>query len=395
VLILNCSQREDLCNNITAEVNILGLRFRKSIKIAPGVKINLGKKSAGISFGAKGVSYSVNSSGRRTSTIGIPGTGISYSTTSQKKHPRPQNKKAQTEHKSANVEKENLKQLELDHAKAVAEEYSAKIDAITTIHRSCAEEIPWENIINIPAPFNVGEQGPRETAARQKSDSYKPGFFAKHIHALDANANGSLEKKIAEAIEEDKKEYDEWETAHIMATRIVGKDPDAMLELIEASRIFDDLTEYGSGFEISLIGQHTAEVEFDVMADAVVPKECATLTASGKLSQKPLSATKRLNIMQDYVCSCALRIARDLFAILPIDAVLIHAMDSFIDTSIGNSIKQDILSVLITRSKSKEINFDQIDPSDAMVNFTHNMKFLKTKGFQPIARIRADNVTGD
>ena len=103
--------------------------------------------------------------------------------------------------------------------------------------------------------------------------------------------------------------------------------------------------------------------------------------------------TNRLDIMQDYVCSCVLRIARDLFAILPVTTVLIHAQDSFIDTSIGNSVKQDILSVLITRDKMEIMDFDLIDPSDAMSNFIHNMKFLKTKGFQPITRINVDNVT--
>ncbi len=60
----------------------MGLRFRKSIKILPGVKLNLGKKSAGVSVGTTGARYSVNSSGRKTSTVGIPGTGLSYSKSS-------------------------------------------------------------------------------------------------------------------------------------------------------------------------------------------------------------------------------------------------------------------------------------------------------------------------
>lgn len=60
----------------------MGLRFRKNIKILPGVKLNLGKKSAGVSAGTTGARYSVNSSGRKTSTVGIPGTGLSYSKSS-------------------------------------------------------------------------------------------------------------------------------------------------------------------------------------------------------------------------------------------------------------------------------------------------------------------------
>lgn len=61
----------------------MGFRFRKSIKIAPGVRLNLGKKSIGISAGVKGARVSVNSSGRVTKSVGIPGTGISYVKTSK------------------------------------------------------------------------------------------------------------------------------------------------------------------------------------------------------------------------------------------------------------------------------------------------------------------------
>ena len=61
----------------------MGFRFRKSVKIAPGVRLNIGKKSVGISAGVKGARVSVNSSGRVTKSVGIPGTGLSYVTTSK------------------------------------------------------------------------------------------------------------------------------------------------------------------------------------------------------------------------------------------------------------------------------------------------------------------------
>ena len=59
----------------------MGFRFRKSVKIAPGVRLNIGKKSVGISAGVKGARVSVNSNGRKTTTVGLPGTGLSYSKT--------------------------------------------------------------------------------------------------------------------------------------------------------------------------------------------------------------------------------------------------------------------------------------------------------------------------
>ena len=60
----------------------MGLRFRKSFKVAPGVKVNLNKKSTSVTFGGKGMHHTVSSSGKKTTTVGIPGTGISYSETS-------------------------------------------------------------------------------------------------------------------------------------------------------------------------------------------------------------------------------------------------------------------------------------------------------------------------
>ncbi|EGT4836545.1 TPA: DUF4236 domain-containing protein [Clostridioides difficile] len=63
----------------------MGFNFRKSINLGGGVKLNLGKKSVGVSAGVKGARVSVNSKGRKSATLSIPGTGISYTKTSTKK----------------------------------------------------------------------------------------------------------------------------------------------------------------------------------------------------------------------------------------------------------------------------------------------------------------------
>lgn len=69
----------------------MGLRFRKSIKLSDHLRLNLNKKSIGLSAGTKGARFSVNSRGKRTSTVGIAGTGLSYSTTSGGKKSRSRN----------------------------------------------------------------------------------------------------------------------------------------------------------------------------------------------------------------------------------------------------------------------------------------------------------------
>ena len=55
----------------------MGLRIRKSIKIAPGVRLNFGKKGISTSIGKRGVGVTFGPTGA-TTHINIPGTGISY-----------------------------------------------------------------------------------------------------------------------------------------------------------------------------------------------------------------------------------------------------------------------------------------------------------------------------
>jgi tetratricopeptide (TPR) repeat protein len=54
----------------------MGFRFRKSMKIAPGIRLTFGKRSIGISAGVPGSRISLNSSGRVTTSAGIPGSGL-------------------------------------------------------------------------------------------------------------------------------------------------------------------------------------------------------------------------------------------------------------------------------------------------------------------------------
>ncbi len=57
-------------------------RFRRSFKIMPGVRWNLGKRSSSFSFGGKGFHYTVGGPRGGRTTVGIPGTGLSYTETS-------------------------------------------------------------------------------------------------------------------------------------------------------------------------------------------------------------------------------------------------------------------------------------------------------------------------
>ena len=56
----------------------MGFRFRKSIKILPGIRLNLSKSGVSTSIGRPGATINIGNRGVR-GTVGLPGTGISYS----------------------------------------------------------------------------------------------------------------------------------------------------------------------------------------------------------------------------------------------------------------------------------------------------------------------------
>ena len=80
----------------------MGLNFRKSINLGKGVKLNVGKKSVGVSAGVKGARVSMNSSGRKTATFSLPGTGLSYSVNLNKLGKKKSTKKSSSSKEQSN-----------------------------------------------------------------------------------------------------------------------------------------------------------------------------------------------------------------------------------------------------------------------------------------------------
>ena len=60
---------------------VMGFLFRKRINILPGLWLNLSKRGVSTSIGGKGLTVNLKDGKTRT-TASIPGTGISYRTTS-------------------------------------------------------------------------------------------------------------------------------------------------------------------------------------------------------------------------------------------------------------------------------------------------------------------------
>lgn len=367
----------------------MGLRFRKSIKLAPGIKLNVGKKSAGISIGGKYGGVSLNSKTGSHSRISVPGTGISY-TISGHKSSKKRTYKSSAYSKQKELQKQ-LKQAEkLEEQKKnslLVEEYENYIYMIQHVHVECSDPINWSSIASSSAPFIAGEKGPKEIDAQNNLDNFKPNFIEKFFSGMNEKHRAKLLQAVDIAKQEDLENYKSWEANRTLASGIISGNIDAYYNAIEENNPFEDLLDFGSGFEFGTDNPKYIEIEFQVKSDSVVPEKSKSLTKTGKLSEKSMSKTMYYDITQDYVCSCSIRLARELFSLLPIDFVIVHATDTVLNTATGEEEIDTILSIKFLRNKFSGINFDKIDASDFVETFEHNMCFKKTSGFKKVDRI--------
>ena len=59
----------------------MGFRFRRTISVLPGVHVNLSKSGESVSLGREGAMVNLGH-GHETVSLGIPGTGLGYRTSS-------------------------------------------------------------------------------------------------------------------------------------------------------------------------------------------------------------------------------------------------------------------------------------------------------------------------
>jgi hypothetical protein len=279
----------------------------------------------------------------------------------------------------------------LERARYEVQVYENYVDVLLSVHKECSDTWNWQKIRSANPPAKPERSAGHEISALSKLSAFKPGFFDKLLNQVE-----SKRARLAEAVEEakrkDGKEYQvalqayeqehaAWEEARDLATRVLAGNSEAYIEVIKETDPFSDISELGSSIGFRVEDARCVEVTLHVRAEDVVPSETKSLLKSGKVSVRKMSKTKYYELYQDYVCSCVLRVARELMALLPIEMVIVTAVGKLLNTQTGHIEEQPILSVAIPRDTLMGLNCDMIDPSDSMANFVHHMTFRKTKGF--------------
>jgi len=293
---------------------------------------------------------------------------------------------------SARRFKEQQKINDFNNASNAVQEYEDYVSLIQSIHKDCSTYIDWEQIKNDPKPLEPILSDSNEKLAIEKLNSYIPSFFDKLLFQT-GNKTVKFQLDIVRGKEKDKLEFDNakeelsnWNLLQEICTGILNKDPKGYSKAIEYFNPFSDIAALGSKLYIEF-NKDFAVIDLLVKSEDVVPNYILSQTTTGKLSKKNMPISRFNEIYQDYICSAALRLAREVHAYLPVKFAVINANGNIVNTTTGMIEEQSILSVAIPKETLNNLNFDTIDPSDSMKNFIHNMKFSKTKGFSIIDKV--------
>ncbi len=294
-------------------------------------------------------------------------------------------------------QKEYSKMQELAQAAYEVECYENKIDLLLSVHKDCGNVWNWEEIRKSKPPVKPSKENRNENIAKMKLDNFKPGVFTKLFGQIEKKRD-KLMKALEDAKKQDEKgfrdsmdlyeqNYSDWEETQSVSEKILAGDIQAYYQTIKEIDPFSEISQLGSAVEFVITNASIIEVNLKPNSEKVIPSEIKSLLTSGKLSVKKMPKVQFYELYQDYVCSCILRVARELFALLPIEMVIIHAIGNLLNSKTGHLEDKPIISVAIPRKTLDTFNFEMLDPSDSMENFVHKMAFKKTKGFEAVEKL--------
>ncbi|KGX89832.1 hypothetical protein N781_08935 [Pontibacillus halophilus JSM 076056 = DSM 19796] len=362
----------------------MGFGVRRSVNLGGDVRMNVGKRGVSMSAGSKGARVRVGSNGVRVRAT-VPGTGIYYENGLRANRNSSSSNQAYRQNRLTQTQKDEQKKQEQAMARDAVARFQEKCEFLISLHKDCTETFNWNHIVRTP-PFTEGEQGPNEKEAEEAVTNYRPTLRDRFFKRKEAR-HRLLMEAIGPAKEEDDKLYEEWLSIKGLGERVLKGQVDSYAKVIDDLAPFADIEKLGSGFNHSFKDRYQAVFDLYVHSDKVIPSHELSLTKTGKLSSKQMTKTKFYELYQDYVASVVLRVAREMFALLPLQTVTINAKGEQFNSATGFHEENTILSVKIDRQTLEALNFDRIDCSDSMQNFEHRMSFKKTKGFSPVENL--------
>ena len=332
----------------------MGLRFRRSITLCKGVRLNVGKSGVSISAGIPGFRKTIHSSGRVTTSVGIPGSGLYYVDTEQigrkKKEP------LKSEERAAPAATQRVSSMRSHTPAESAYTRAPSTEPVSTAVPSDDQTAAKQVSFHVPVytPAAVSPPAVAEKEMPEAADLSQRPAFRELFENCDLPVNWMDVLTNREPVD-DNYNAAAWDYLHSKAVAVFEGDVETMLQIIDVVGPFDDLKPYAKDFRVEMENAEELDIEFSVIKD-----------------RAPLSE------FQDAVCSVLIRAARDAFALLPVERVTVYAV---LDG-------KTILAAKLDRDAFASLEFAGKDPSDLLETFDTKMKYSPLRGFQEVEKFR-------
>ncbi len=289
--------------------------------------------------------------------------------------------------------KQQLKDFERTNSAAAVEDWQLFLRDVTSVHANHARAIDWHEILRRPKPVPPKNDFHNTELAQSELDAFKPkkldflrGGTEKRRAKLLENLEDARRKDLA-ANQERSRAFaaasEDWEADRSLAERVLAKDPSGFRDVVSEYQSLSEVELIGSSISFSVNDRHVHAM-VNVHDENLIPQVRRKQLASGRLSETKMPQGEYNELYQDYVCSIAIRVAADLFAILAISECYVTCQRHMLNSRSGHLEDTPILSVFFIKDTLLGLNLQRIAPSDSLANFVHEMKFKRTTGFERV-----------
>lgn len=353
----------------------MGLNFRKRIRLGKYVNLNLGKTGAGFSFGIPGARFSVNSQGRKQASLGIPGTGLSYTKSFGTRSKK--NKATSSAQNAQSSQEQN------DAVGA----YQNALFALSHIHNEAYDFFDFETA---QIQYVTREIGENQKAALVQLEAYKPSFFDKLLRK-DVKKRIELEEKVFEAIDKDEDNRVIHTVEPSLAEGLKKLQPKAMDQFIKEVGGFDvfddDVVSINYHYLMNVDEAEAIVVNVTTNMSQDVIDSVTELTDKGKYSNKKLSKTAFNERCYAYICSLALGVATEALAITPLYKCLLNVTDQSISTATGLADNKVVLAGEFDEHQLMQYDYETLNPIEIVEKLSVEMNFTPRNGFKAVAPV--------
>jgi hypothetical protein len=294
--------------------------------------------------------------------------------------------------KEGSIFKEILKQIKKGDRAAVLN-YNNYIKSLLSIHKESREPFNWDDVSTAPEPKLPLRLSLNQDIAEQEYRAYAPSVLDKMLGQCKKKMN-DLMKNTEQAkryddliynasLREFRNEYQDWEKIQCIAKGIKIKEVSAYQEAIDFFNPFEEIIQQGARPECEFYSDHVI-ANLNLHWAEIIPDYIVSQTASGKVLNSEMPDYRFNEICHHHVCACALRLGRDIFALLPVGIVLVNAYACLPDKKSGGTQKQVILSIKFNRTALTQLHIGSRSGPEYLADFSHHIDFSADHGFSPI-----------